>query len=207
MKTKHVFICYSRADSTEANRLKQDLQNNEIPCWLDDESIEPGTPNFGISIEEAIKSSQAVIYIASPHGKNSDYVAEELLRAKASGIKIIPFWVKGTNWLDSAPMGTATTQHIDARTNYDVALQKLLPQLGRNGRVPPPNQTRRKFIIVAILAMTILLVSSIGIVFINQKNSYSSVLHKNETQTATALAIAHATSTANSISLTQTAMR
>ncbi len=124
---KHVFLSYSHEDADVARALIGDLAKMNIEVWVDKNNLQVGTPNWRLAIEQAIRSSQAVIFIASPSSKASDVVSDELGRAKDASIPIMPFWVDGSSWFDTAPLGLGGIQYVDARgTNYRIALAELV---------------------------------------------------------------------------------
>jgi|GEM_PF-2225830 hypothetical protein len=130
MTTKHVFVSYSHENADVAKALIHDLAQVNVEVWIDKTDLQPGTPNWRAAIEQAIQTSQAVIFIASPASKNSEVVNDELGRAIDHKVPVIPFWVDGIEWFDTAPLGLGQMQYIDARHDgYHIAVTQLVMQL------------------------------------------------------------------------------
>ncbi|HEY7358851.1 MAG TPA: TIR domain-containing protein, partial [Ktedonobacterales bacterium] len=127
-----VFISYSRDDSHFVGRLRDDLQKTGIQPWIDQTGIMPGTVDWEDALREAIRSSQAVLLIASPHSRKSRYVKDELRIAEYYQLPVFPIWAEGQEWIESIPLGLGGMQYIDARADaYATALQEMAASLGR----------------------------------------------------------------------------
>lgn len=133
-----VFISYSRQNSAFVNRLRSDLQSRGIRVWIDHERLTPGTPDWEEAIRRAIRSVQAVLFIASPDSRKSPYVRDELRVAEMNQRTVYPIWAEGRQWMDCVPMGWGGIQYTDARgSNYSAALQSIVRALG-GSPVPVP---------------------------------------------------------------------
>ncbi|HEY6284761.1 MAG TPA: toll/interleukin-1 receptor domain-containing protein [Ktedonobacteraceae bacterium] len=99
----HVFVSYSRDDEVFLQRLVADLQAHGIMVWIDKSGIPPGTSDWEDALRAAISTSQAVILIASPKSRKSNYVRDELSLAKSYEHPIYPIWVEGTVWIECIP--------------------------------------------------------------------------------------------------------
>ena len=95
--TSHVFISYSHADSTAAQRIHNALVRARIPVFIDLVGLNPGD-SLTSALGAAIESANAVIPIISKSSITSDWVKKELLTCKEFGITIIPFKVDDTSW-------------------------------------------------------------------------------------------------------------
>ncbi len=127
MQSEKVFISYSRANAERVKDLKQILQYHGVEFWIDHEQLQPGMPDWAEAVDFGIRSSKAVIYVASPEAKDSPYVHEELTLAREKyRIPICPYWIIGKDWLEAAPSGWERTQYIDARNNSDYSASSLL---------------------------------------------------------------------------------
>jgi hypothetical protein len=133
----HIFISYSRHDSSIVDRFRTDLNNAQIEVWIDEIGLTPGTPDWDEALRVAIKASDAVLLIASPASRQSPYVRDEIALARDAKKPIYPVWVRGDSWLDCVPMGMGSTQYVDLRggtytnglTRLIGVLNKSLPQL------------------------------------------------------------------------------
>src|SRR5258706_9734046 len=110
-----LFISYSRADQILVQRLITDLQSRKIDVWIDKEGLKPGTRNWEQSLRDAILNARAVLLVASPDSRRSNYVQDEIAIAEMYKRHIYPVWITGSEWLDCIPMGMGKTQYIDAR--------------------------------------------------------------------------------------------
>ena len=137
--SKIVFISYSRANAVIAEQLRYDLEAQGIKIWIDHEQIVPGTPDWDAAIRRGIQAANVVIYLASPEALASPYVGGELVVADRFGKSIIPVWVAGEHWADSAPLNYIRAQYLDARQHrYQTAYWNLCQQLGVGLRKMPP---------------------------------------------------------------------
>ena len=118
------------------SRLAADLQQAGIKPWIDQTGITPGTMDWEDALREAIRNSQAVLLIASPHSRKSRYVKDELRIAEYYQLPIFPIWAEGQEYIDSIPLGLGGTQYIDARAEaYAAALLEMVASLGEGGGV------------------------------------------------------------------------
>jgi serine/threonine protein kinase len=90
---QHVFISYSRRDNDYVRQLHDYLQQNGLQIWIDDQ-IEHGDQWF-ITINDAIKTSAAVLVIMSPDAEVSEWVNKEILLAKRYRKPIFPILLHG----------------------------------------------------------------------------------------------------------------
>ncbi len=111
----HIFISYSRRDSSFVDTLSQRLQDNDIAVWVDTHGLEPGTPNWEQSIRHAIEDASAVLLVASPSSRQSVFVQGELSLANLHQCPVYPVWVNGDEWIEAIPLGMVNYQYIDCR--------------------------------------------------------------------------------------------
>jgi WD40 repeat protein/energy-coupling factor transporter ATP-binding protein EcfA2 len=113
--SQHVFISYARADGEFVARLIADLEAAGVNVWIDHQGLKPGTPNWEEALREAIRSSAAVMLVASPSSRRSKYVQAEIDIAQMYDHVIYPVWAVGEHWIDCVPMSLNRVQHIDLR--------------------------------------------------------------------------------------------
>lgn len=89
----HLFISYSRRDTDYAQQLKDDLRENGLPVWIDDQ-IEHGSQWFN-EINAAIETCTAFVVIMSPDAEASEWVQKEILLAKRYEKPIFPVLLRG----------------------------------------------------------------------------------------------------------------
>lgn len=122
-----VFISYSSKDTDIVDHLKAALADAGVSVWLDHEQLTPGTPNWEIKVREGITQATHLVYAASPDAAASPYVIHEMEMARGKGKTVLPFWIRGDNWYDCAPMGWYRAQYTDGRDDaYADGLMALL---------------------------------------------------------------------------------
>lgn len=131
---RHIFISYTRKDAELVAKLKADLDAAGVKYWIDKEDLKAGMPNWEKAIRLAIREARLVLYVASPVALDSEYVQDELSIAKMEGCPILPVWVSGERWMESAPMGMGRMQYVDLRgAQYAQELPRLIGALLAGG--------------------------------------------------------------------------
>jgi hypothetical protein len=86
-----VFISYSRQDGEDyRNTVIREIEKNGFVAWVDNEKIPPGDVDWWSTIEQAIKSSFAMILIITPRSIESVYVTYEWIYALGMGRLVFP---------------------------------------------------------------------------------------------------------------------
>ena len=85
-----VFISYSRKDIDTARAVCDALTNAGVPCFLDESSIDPGTP-FPEEIAKAIRACSAVVVILSTNVLSSSWVESEVREARFGKKWLVPY--------------------------------------------------------------------------------------------------------------------
>lgn len=75
------FISYSSKDQDFAERLHADLQTKGVRCWFAPEDIKGGK-KIHTQLDEAIKFHEKLLLVISENSMNSDWVANEIKRAR-----------------------------------------------------------------------------------------------------------------------------
>jgi len=128
---KHLFVSYSRKDKPFVDRLMADLQSRGMTIWIDNIGLKPGTRNWESGLRTAIREACAVLLVASPDSRQSNYVADEVSIAEMYKVPVYPVWAAGSEWLDSILLGYGRTQHVDARGDrYEEAITRILAAIG-----------------------------------------------------------------------------
>jgi formylglycine-generating enzyme required for sulfatase activity len=105
----HIFISYSHKDSGYAHRLAKELEQKGFSVWIDDR-IDYGT-QWPRVIQEHLDDCSAFVVIMTPRSYQSDWVQNELSRAKRKGKKVFPLLLEGEEpWLS-----VEVTQYVDVR--------------------------------------------------------------------------------------------
>src|SRR5437660_393317 len=100
-QSQFIFISYARADQTFVKRIVADLEKQDIRAWVDHEGLVPGTPDWEEEVRRAIRSAQAVLYVASPEARSSLYVRDELDIARHYQRPVYPLWIAGEDWIEA----------------------------------------------------------------------------------------------------------
>jgi hypothetical protein len=87
----HVFISYSRDDAPYVGTLAQHLTYSGLPVWYD-YAIVPGH-SFSKDIEQAIDACFAFVVVLTPTAVSSDWVRQELSRARRLNKPIWPLYL------------------------------------------------------------------------------------------------------------------
>src|SRR5215468_1480102 len=129
--SQHIFVSYSRANKEIVERFITDLQSQNLNVWVDKQGLKAGTPNWEQALRDAIRNSHAVLLLASPDSRRSNYVSDELSIAEMYNRPIYPVWAVGEQWADSIIMGRGHTQYIDVRGSaYEAGLGEIVSALG-----------------------------------------------------------------------------
>lgn len=123
----HIFISYSHKDKEYVHRLQEAIQNDGFEVWIDDR-IDYGT-RWPKVIQEQLDSCSAFIVVVSENAFESEWVQNEVTRAKRKGKPFFPLLLSGDPWLS-----VETTQYVDVKDNslppqkfYD-KLSKIIPR-------------------------------------------------------------------------------
>lgn len=130
-ENNEIFLSYSRKDTEIMRQLREDMRTAGFTVWLDAEKLEPGTPAWELAVGNAIRSSTCLVIILSPDSATSTWVGRELALAETLEKRIFPILVRGTNQ-DAIPFRLVSHQYIDARKDYNAALENLLSVLRRH---------------------------------------------------------------------------
>ena len=85
----HVFISYSRRDSSFVGPLADGLRARGKDVWIDIEGIRDAEV-FPEALREAIDSSDGFVFVISPASVNSQYCMREVGDAVDAGKRIVP---------------------------------------------------------------------------------------------------------------------
>lgn len=106
-----------------------------LSVWTD-EGIEPGTPLWKDSIEEAIENAGCVVVLLSPDAKKSIWVKRELEYSGVQNLTIFPVMVRGEE-NSAIPFALIGAQFIDIRSSYEKNLQGLITTIQKRLKVAP----------------------------------------------------------------------
>ena len=92
---RQVFICHDGSDGDFAELLKLKLEKAGYEAWIDVDRLRVGD-DWRAEIDDAIRSSTALVAIMTPEAKESEYVTYEWAYAAGAGVKVIPLMLKLT---------------------------------------------------------------------------------------------------------------
>ena len=105
----YIFISYSHKDSGYAHKLAESLKERDFEVWIDDR-IDYGT-QWPHVIQENLDGCSAFIIIMTPRSYQSEWVQNELSRAKRKRKPVFPLLLEGSEpWLS-----VEATQYCDVR--------------------------------------------------------------------------------------------
>ena len=85
-----VFISYSRKDIDAVKTIKNELERNGFPCWIDIDGIESGDENFKRKIVPALDVCKVALFFISVDSQRSEWTDKELGYAKRHGKHVVP---------------------------------------------------------------------------------------------------------------------
>ena len=104
----HIFISYSHKDKEYLHKLQDALQKEDFDVWVDDR-IDYGT-QWPKVIQDQLDASTVFILVVSDNSYESEWVQNEVARAKRKGIPFFPLLLSGDPWLS-----VESTQYVDVR--------------------------------------------------------------------------------------------
>lgn len=133
-----IFISYSHEDIDVMRRLRRDLSRVGFSIWTD-EGITPGSTNWKIEVENAIRSCTCVVVMFSPEAARSRWVRAEIDFAETQQKPMFPVLVRGTE-AESLPFGFAGYQHVDLRDRalYLGGINRLVAGVSQYLNTRPP---------------------------------------------------------------------
>lgn len=130
-----VFICYSKLDGKEAEKVYQVLTDSGIKCWIDTVDIPAGT-SYANSIVKGLEWCNCLVLIYSKNVIDSINIPNELEVAHADHKLIIPFIIDDYKIVNEYRYYLPRKQWIDAspksHLSIEFALEKLKSELFRN---------------------------------------------------------------------------
>ena len=132
-----IFISYSRSDVGYAKKLAQALEREGFAVWNDDRiALGASWPRV---IQEQLDQSSAVIVLMTPRAYQSEWVQNELNRAKRKQKAIFPLLLEGKEpWLS-----VESTQYLDVtdgRLPPKAFYERLAGIISRRAPTPSASQ-------------------------------------------------------------------
>jgi TolB-like protein/Flp pilus assembly protein TadD len=110
----NVFISYSSLDQTIAEAICQALEQAGISVWIAPRDVPGGKP-YGESIIDAINASRIMVVVFSANSDSSQQVLNEVERATAKRLVIIPFRIEDVLPSKSMEYFLSSYHWLDAR--------------------------------------------------------------------------------------------
>ncbi len=117
----HIFISYSHKDKDYVHKLQEELLKQSFNVWIDDR-IDYGT-RWPKVIQDHLDDCDAFIVIVSENSFESEWVQNEVTRAKRIGKPFFPLLLSGSPWLS-----IESTQYVDV-TNKGLPPEKFYEHL------------------------------------------------------------------------------
>jgi tetratricopeptide (TPR) repeat protein len=112
-----IFISHASADDDFVAELRQELEDLQIPVWVDSRNLRGGS-QLAPEIEQAIEEARHFVVVLSPDTVNSSWVRREIKKAldveqrrQADGYRVVPLLRPGITpgalgtWFDEEPLG------------------------------------------------------------------------------------------------------
>ncbi len=153
MKFKKIFFSYSRTDTEFAVKLASDLKKEGYDVWIDQEDIRAGS-EWDRQIEEALTTSDCLVFIQSERSAASTNVLDEVYFALEENKTVIPVIISESK----APFRIKRLQHINFIGNYEAGLKSLKDNLS-GAALPEINSvtTTKKTSVLKIFKSTYLI--------------------------------------------------
>ena len=195
-----VFISYSTKNTDHAEAVCENLEDNNIPCWIAPRNIKTGT-NYAKEIMDGLNDAEVVVLVFSKDAQESEYVNNEIDNAFNKGKCIVAlkvddtfpknqmeFFLKNTQWLDASP--TALKQENkkinDCYKQLVVDVKRVLKEGCQSGGhafgpgIPKKQKGFFERYKLPILAIIVILIAIGGYIAYNSMSSNSQVSEVNE---------------------------
>lgn len=114
---QYIFVSYGPEERNFAKEFMQGLKHwsRVHTTWIDHETLKPGTSGWEPRIYDVIRDSFVILYIASPHSKQSVLVRDVLEIANDLHCPICAIWIEGEKLIDCIPLDKMNVQVVDLR--------------------------------------------------------------------------------------------
>lgn len=135
MKQIDVFISYSRKDYRDEKKqviknnyvttIKDELENNGLTCWFDEEGIY-SSQAFARIIAENIQKAKVFLFISSENSNSSEWTCREIATAIMYNKPILPVKIDSTTYAQSIILYLSNLDYIDLPVNVEIGLDNIL---------------------------------------------------------------------------------
>ncbi|MBR6951104.1 MAG: leucine-rich repeat domain-containing protein [Oscillospiraceae bacterium] len=123
-----VFISYKAEEFDEADRVRNELEENGLSCWMAPMSI-PGGSSYAVEIPQAIREAKVFVLILSEKTQTSRWVPRELDQAINEGKTILPFMLENCPLRDEFSFYLSNVQRYAAYENRSAVMKKMIRQI------------------------------------------------------------------------------
>ena len=129
-----VFISYSRHDSEILSQIRSILDTNGISYWIDTDGMH-SRGSFKSVLVDAIRTSDAIIFLSSKNSNASEFVAKEISLAVSYKKMIIPLMLDNTPVTKSIEFDLKDIDQLDFHGEFEKKLlDNLFFAIGRKQR-------------------------------------------------------------------------
>jgi len=156
-----VFVSYAREDQGVALRIVESLEKEGISCWVDKKGIRFGQAYTEV-IDQAIRASSLVIWVASRHSLASHYVHHEISAAQTQKK------ARGLVFLDPMdptllpPPFNVTMAGIQGAEFFRGSFEDNVAKLAADIKELLRRQGRRRFLAMACAALAVLALAALA---------------------------------------------
>ena len=123
-----VFISYSTMDLGPAEKIRDVLEQNRIPCWMAPRDIPSGS-NYAKEIPVAIRACKVFLLILSANAQKSNWVVKELDNAVNAGKIIVPLMLEDCPLNDEFNFLLTGAQRYTSYRRSEETLKMLIRQI------------------------------------------------------------------------------
>ena len=217
-----IFISYKSEEFHYADKVRFELEQNGISCWMAPESI-PGGASYATEIPRAIRECKGFVLILTDKSQKSQWVTRELDRAINDGKTVFPFVPEKMTFNDDIKFYLTNVQMYPAYEDWDRELARMLSdvadivgvKLNKKPTMPPstppldppgkrrketkpettdkPKQGRGKIVLLSVLAGVLVLAAVIGLIsFIAYQSNSVMILNERYDKSAGELVLSDA---------------
>lgn len=147
---QRVFISYARANRSFVDRLSKDLRAGGIDVWLDTSEIAAGD-NWQVAIENGLRDSAALLYVATERSAESHWMTREVQLMLERRTPIIPLVLDDAG-AATLPDFLTNIQWVDFRGDYEGGLRLLLASLSPQRAptaIPAPSRKSKGYVFLS----------------------------------------------------------
>ncbi|MEK6626327.1 MAG: TIR domain-containing protein [Bdellovibrionota bacterium] len=168
-----IFISYSSKDLKETEYLRQELESQNLMCWMAPRDIRPGDI-YASSIIDAIESAKILLLVLTEHSNMSPQVQKEVDRAVNAKLKIMALILRKVELSKALNYYLCDSHWIDGQQGRDAAIATTVKachaHLQTASDLPPPlpemkaKASRKQYKwLTAVLLLSLTLLAVLGI--------------------------------------------